>query len=102
MSCSSAVTIRRSRYSKPASVARRSAARCVATPCRRKRSGAASHTDERSKKTKGRAPRGRPREEVEAPPPPRQSLDSFGREELDGLDDRLDAATGATLDLVGE
>ena len=36
-------------------MARRSAARCVATPCRRKRSGAASHTDERSKKSKVRA-----------------------------------------------
>src|SRR4051812_33322350 len=55
MSCSSAVTIRRSRSSKPASVARRSAARCVATPCRRKRSGAASQVLERSKKSKVRA-----------------------------------------------
>ena len=70
-------------------VARRSAARWVATPCRRKRSGAASHTDERSKKSKVRA-------RVAS------AWTASRREQLDGLDDRLDPAAGLALDLVAE
>jgi hypothetical protein len=66
----------------------RSAARCVATPCRRKRSGAASQTDERSKKSKVRA-----------------AVASAGRPRARAarrLDDRLDLAAALALDLVAE
>src|SRR4051794_39855023 len=52
MSCSSAETSSSSRSSYLASLASRSAARWVATACRRKRSGAASQPGMRSKKSK--------------------------------------------------
>jgi hypothetical protein len=47
-------------------------------------------------------PDGRALEEVEGARPCRQPLDGLGREQLDGLDDRLDPTAGAALDLVGE
>src|SRR6478609_7695304 len=60
MSCSRLVAVSRSRCSKPTSAAIRSAACCVASACRRKRSGAASHTLERSKKSNVRRRPARP------------------------------------------
>ena len=47
-------------------------------------------------------PHGRALEEVEGAGPCGEPLDGLGREQLDGLDDRLDATAGAALDLVGE
>ncbi len=47
-------------------------------------------------------PDGRALEEVEGARAGGERLDGLGREQLDGLDDRLDAAAGAALDLVGE
>ena len=47
-------------------------------------------------------PHGRALEEVEGAGPRGEPLDGLGREQLDGLDDRLDATAGAALDLVGE
>ena len=47
-------------------------------------------------------PDGRALEEVEGAGAAARRLDRLGREQLDGLDDRLDAAAGAALDLVGE
>ena len=61
----------------------------MATPCRRKRSGAASQTDERSKKSKVRA---------------RAAIDwtASGESTSVGGDDRVDAAAALALGLVGE
>ena len=47
-------------------------------------------------------PHGRALEEVEGAGAGGQGLDRLGREQLDRLDDRLDAAAGLALDLVGE
>ena len=47
-------------------------------------------------------PHGRALEEVEGAGAGGERLDRFGREQLDGLDDRLDAPAGAALDLVGQ
>ena len=61
----------------------------MATPCRRKRSGAASQTDERSKKSKVRA-------RVAS------ACTASGESSSTACDDGLDAAAGLALDLVGE
>ena len=61
----------------------------MATPCRRKRSGAASQTDDALEEVEGAGAGG-------------ERLDGLGREELDGLDDGLDLAAGLALDLVGQ
>ena len=47
-------------------------------------------------------PDGRALEEVIGARPRGKRLDGLGREELDGLDDALDATARAALDLVGE
>ena len=88
MSCSSEEISSSSRSGNSIREQSRSAARCVATACRRKRSGAASHS-------------GRALEEVEGLGGADQRLDAGGREDLDRLRDAAHppAAVGA---LVGE
>ena len=88
MSCSSEVTSSSSRSGNSMREPSRSAARCVATACRRKRSGAASHS-------------GRALEEVEGLGGADQRLDAGRREHLDRLRDAAHPAAPVGV-LVGE